>query len=740
MKLEPRKIRITPLAIFMVSAAVLVFSRPACHAALSASAADAGRRVLTLLAVVGGEYREAFDEAGVLQRPLEYDEARSFLAEARVRWEHLGIVDGDNGVGPSLAEVAAAIDNKVPSAALLALIANARMRVSAATGLEEEVYPPEEPSAERGAAIFREHCASCHGSNGAGDGPDAARLERKPANFSDVAFMRGETPLDFFHVITVGRRGAAMPAWGDVLTVQQRWDVISYLWGLAHDRGRMAEGQGVFLSQCASCHGAAGDGVGPFAAALLTPVPDFRQTPRLSQRTDAQLFAAVRDGVSGSAMPAFRALTDDERWNAVAFLRVLSLGGLHAPNAGNSTVSGTNTGAQRSAAESRAAATGPGQATESNALQETQGLLDVALTAYRSNDRGAGDRVSDAYLRFEPMEKKLRAVAPDLTRRVEARFLELRGVVATPGSRQQAEAVAAAITRDLDAAQLALEPPTHPYALFVQSATIILREGFEVVLIIGALLAYVEKSGNQHMRRPILTGAATGVGLSLATACALQQLLRGTTTGAAEALEGGTMLLAAAVLFWVSYWLVSKAQADKWQRFIQGKVQAAVSMGSGLALGGAAFLAVYREGVETVLFYEALLGSATVGIAPVVGGFTAGCIALVIAYAMFFRFGMRLPIRPFFLATSVLLYAMAIAFAGRGVAELQEAGWIGVTLVTRVPRLDFLGVYPSVETLSAQAILVALLIYALGVTLRRRWRAHGAKSTDTLSRGILQLP
>ncbi len=700
-----------PFAMIIANAALLVTLHPACWAAMPASTAEEVRRVLTLLAAAGGEYREAFDAAGALQRPVEYEEARSFLSEARQRWERLGPVDGDRGVGRALADLAAAIEGKVPTESVLTQVTALRMQVSASTGIGEDVYPAEPPSPERGVAVFQEHCASCHGSRGTGDGPEAARLERKPANFSDAAFMRGETPMDFFHVITVGRRGAAMPAWGDVLTGQQRWDVVSYLWRLAYDRGTLAEGQGVYLSQCAGCHGAAGDGSGPYAAGLLDAVPDFTQIAPLAQRTDAEIFATLRDGVPNSPMPAFRGLTDDERWKAVAFLRSLSLGGSQVAQGG-----------RKGAATGAAAPVGQ-RAADRKALQEGQRLLAAALAGYRSNDPGALYLVSEAYFQFEPLEKKLGVTAPQLTRSVEARFLELRGLMAQPGSTPQVEAVVAGIGDALDACGLALEPPAHPYALFIQSATIILREGFEVVLIVGALLAYVTKSENRQMRRPILMGTLAGVGLSLATAYALLQVLRGATAGAAEALEGATMLLAAVVLFWVSYWLVSKAQAERWQRFIQGKVQSAVAMGSGLALAGAAFLAVYREGVETVLFYEALLGSATNGIAPVVGGLVAGSVALGIVYLMFFRFGMRLPIRPFFLGTSVLLYGMAIAFAGRGVAELQEAGWIGVTPVARVPRLDFLGLFPSLETLSAQAVLVLLLCYAAAVALRRRGRA-----------------
>jgi high-affinity iron transporter len=782
---------------------------------------DAITRVLTLLTVVGEEYREGCDGSGNLVRPLEYEEARSFLAEARMRWNNVVGVDGADTIVRQLADLTAAIEQKQAADSVLVQVAAIRAAVTHATGIDEDIFPPQSPSPQRGAPIFHEHCAPCHGEHGDGHGPDAARLERKPANFTDAGFMRSETVFDHIHVISVGKRGAAMPAWEDVLTLQERWDVLSYVWRLAHSHGELAEGQGLYLSQCASCHGATGDGTGPLASTLLTPAPNFTQPARLARRTDAELFDAVHDGVAGTAMPAFRNLTDDERWKTIAFVRALSLGG---PDGGTGAASGGSGGTPRfgrllrllsaeygkavdagrivspqdltesevllgqinaaistvaAAVQSSAPAVSdalPQQAAEltslvhehapaadvakladaivaslptdtapsaaaiaSDALGETRRLLAAALAAYQRNDPQALSLVSDAYFKFEPLEKKLAINAPDLTRQVETGFLELRGVLAAPGATERAAAIVAAIGTDLDTAHNALAPHANPYALFLQSATIILREGFEIVLIITALLAYVKKSGNTRMQRSIWGGTMTGIALSLVTAFIFVQVFRGTSTAAAETLGGCTMLLAAVVLFWVSYWLVSKAEADKWQRFIQGKVKTALSTGSGFALAGAAFLAVFREGVETVLFYQALFGTAP-DTSIAVGGLIAGTVALVMVSVVLQRFGMKIPIRKFFLGTSFLLYYMAIVFAGNGVAELQETGWIAVTPVTGVPRVDLLGLYPTVETLLAQGIFVLFMLYAGVVILRRRRPQLSAADTLLAEvRGLHQL-
>jgi high-affinity iron transporter len=252
----------------------------------------------------------------------------------------------------------------------------------------------------------------------------------------------------------------------------------------------------------------------------------------------------------------------------------------------------------------------------------------------------------------------------------------------------------------------------------VQSATIIVREGVEVVLVIGALLAYVTRSGHTAMRRQIWAGAGFGIVLSLVTAYLLATLLS-FAPGTGALLEGIAMLTAAAVLFFVSYWIISKAEADRWQRYIQGRVKQAMTSGSSFALATAAFLAVYREGFETVLFYQALLAGAGGARAAVAVGFGVGCVVLAVIAILFRGLGVRLPIRPFFLVTGALLYAMSVVFAGKGIHELQEAAVVGVTNVAGVPQIDFLGVFPTVETLAAQGVLLACVLFGVFVAFRR---------------------
>ena len=183
------------------------------------------------------------------------------------------------------------------------------------------------------------------------------------------------------------------------------------------------------------------------------------------------------------------------------------------------------------------------------------------------------------------------------------------------------------------------------------------------------------------------------------------------------------MLVAVAVLFYVSYWVLSKIEADRWNAFLRSKMQGALSSESGLALASVAFLAVYREGVETILFYKALLSSAGSGeVGAVVAGIALGAAVLLGLYVAINRYGMRLPMKPFFAITGALLYYMAFVFAGQGMKDLQEAGIVGLTVLEGWPRWPQFGIYPTVQSLALQGLLIVLLVAGLAWTRLRRSR------------------
>jgi high-affinity iron transporter len=235
----------------------------------------------------------------------------------------------------------------------------------------------------------------------------------------------------------------------------------------------------------------------------------------------------------------------------------------------------------------------------------------------------------------------------------------------------------------------------------------------------------VIRTGHKEKARVLYGGAAVGVLASFALFFVVRAAFDSIPAANREILEGATTLLAVVVLFYVSYWLINKIETAKWNRFIQGKMKGALLKGSASALAAVAFLAVFREGFETVIFYQGLYGAASNGFA-ITAGVLAATIVLAIAFFAFYKLHIALPLRPFFIVTSILLYYLADTFTGVGVHELQEAGVVPTTIVpwvatlTSLPVLstmaDFLGVFPTFETLAAHALLGLAIVGGLAWT------------------------
>jgi len=251
-----------------------------------------------------------------------------------------------------------------------------------------------------------------------------------------------------------------------------------------------------------------------------------------------------------------------------------------------------------------------------------------------------------------------------------------------------------------------------PYTVFFNSFIIILREGFEAILVISAISAYLAKTGQKGKVKTVYKGAVLALIASIFTAILLQTVIRISGAGK-EALEGITMLIATAVLFYVSYWLITKIEVARWQHYIKSKVESSLTKGNVLALGFAAFLAVYREGAETILFYQALYSGADAHGSAIIAGFAAGSLLLIGLFILIKYGSVRIPIGPFFAVTSTLLYYLAFTFAGKGIRELQEAVWISSTPVEWLPTISFLGIYPTWEGMLLQVILILALLVAI---------------------------
>lgn len=257
-------------------------------------------------------------------------------------------------------------------------------------------------------------------------------------------------------------------------------------------------------------------------------------------------------------------------------------------------------------------------------------------------------------------------------------------------------------------------------AIFMQSFLILLREGFEAMLVVTALVAYLRRSGQGDKVGVIWHGIGWALAASLAGAWLLSQVLN-VSGQDQEVIEGGIMLVAAAVLFYVSFWLLSKREAASWQNYVKAQIDSAAQSGRLWTLGLAAFLAVFREGAETVLFYQALILSAP-GELPALGaGMAAGAAALGLLYIAMRFLSFRLPLGLFFSVTAGLLFFLAFTFAGKGILELQEGRLVSITPIDWLPRIEWLGIFPTIETMAAQIVLlVPMVLGLLWLAMRRK--------------------
>jgi high-affinity iron transporter len=371
-------------------------------------------------------------------------------------------------------------------------------------------------------------------------------------------------------------------------------------------------------------------------------------------------------------------------------------------------------------------------------------LLDTAFTAYKGKDYEAAlDNINTAYYSVyeeSGLSHKIFAELPLEEREaVDARFAELKSIAtgeqflrktfqrearelknvinakAAAIDAKDAEAKAAQAAEALAAVADTETSQNNPtLVVFLASFGIIVREGLEAILVIAAIIAYMVKSNNGKNLKNVYIGAVAGIAGSFIAAWVLAAA-KSAWAGAGqsqEVIEGVTALIAVCVLFYVSNWMISKSEAAAWSSFIDNKVQSSVERGSSFALAFTAFLSVFREGAEVVLFYQPMLGEGNPSM--VWAGFGAGCVLLVFVYLAIAKLSIKLPIKVFFTATSILMAAMCVSFLGSGIKELAEGGVFDAALrVPGVPEndaLQILGIYPYLETLVPQLILAVILL------------------------------
>lgn len=455
----------------------------------------------------------------------------------------------------------------------------------------------------------------------------------------------------------------------------------------------LEEGKKIYEANCKVCHGQEGNGDGPLSA-QLNPKPAVLSDPKITGDDSTKPydnFQIISVGIGGTAMLGWaETLPEMAIWNVTYYIRSFSNPNMKLPDTPVNKENDID-----------------------KVFAEIRDLLNNGISATKAgNVKQGADLVLDSYLAYENLEIGLKAKHKSLALGLESAYGRLRNNILNKVPWTQTEEVYNSIQKDLAEAESLLKGKVGFAGLFLQSISIIIREGFEAILILAALIAFLIKSRNQDKLKSIYSGALLGIAASFLTAYVLHEILNVSVTKR-ELMEGWIMLVSVVVLFWVSYWLISNIGAQRWNQYITQKMQSAVSKGNVLTLSMVAFLSVYREGFETVLFYKALYtyaGNDTGGIVP---GFLAGSACLAVVYYLITKAGLRIPVKWFFAVTSVFLYYMAFTFMGKGLQQLQIGSVLSSTPIAFLPQIAWLGIYPTLETLAGQGVLIGAYLFAI---------------------------
>ena len=514
----------------------------------------------------------------------------------------------------------------------------------------------------------------------------------------------------------------------------------------------VSRGAALYAENCVSCHGAKGEGPAPAFAQLDPPPIAFADRARARDRSVFSLYQVITQGLEGTAMQSYASLPEADRWALAFHTGTLAYGeaaeGERIWNSDPSVRAAipdlatlvaltpaeleAKIGAERAAAvmaylrsNPEAVAGSSGGANASLALARER--LNESLAAYVRGDRSEANTLAlSAYLDgFEPVEAVLGMRDGALMLEVEQAMAGFRLAIGRGESEAQLRQRLAEIHGLLDRSEAALAPEAaSTVATFLGSFAILLREGLEALLVVIAMIAFLRRADRPDAMRYVHGGWVAAL-VAGAVTWVLATYALSISGKSRELAEGFGAILAALILLSVGVWMHGKAQADEWRRYIARKMQGALSRKSAWFLFGLAFIVVYREVFETILFYAALW-TADNGAVLLAGALTAVALLAAIAWAML-RLSKTLPITQFFRYSAILIAVLAVVLAGKGVGALQEAGTIGITPLPAVPRIAMVGLFPTVEAVGAQLLMLAALTLGFRAAARPRAVAAAAE-------------
>ncbi|WP_455198478.1 cytochrome c/FTR1 family iron permease [Kaarinaea lacus] len=518
------------------------------------------------------------------------------------------------------------------------------------------IAPAVLPSLTKGRKLFQENCTACHGLNGMGDGVQAAQLTPRPANFHDRSRQQYRNLHSLFNTISLGVEETPMPSFGQ-LSASDRWALAFYVGQFYARPVEVERGEQLWSDREGS----------------TKPLVDaFAGIPQLTRAIPADVEA--KWGQDGLALLAYL------RAKPQALQQVMT-----AP------------------------------------LDISRNYLEASLAAYQAGDIDESyQKALAAYFEgFELVEARLKTVAPALRIETETAMMLYRAMVKKDVGLAKVSEQHHSLLALLDEADEQLNVSSGSASVnFLTSMIILLREGLEAILVIAAIVAVLIKANRRDAIRYIHAGWVGALVLGFLTWYVASHFI--TLSGAhRELTEGVAALIAAGMLFYVGFWLHNQSQAAKWQKFVREKIASSLSAGALWGLALMAFLAVYREVFESVLFYQSLmLNSEPSQQGVILAGIAVAAGILVLLAWLIMRYSVRLPLKSFFKVNMLLMFLLAVVFAGKGVAALQEGSVFPVDPIS-FPRIELLGIYPNMESLGLQLAMI-LLATAWGIFSYRK--------------------
>lgn len=487
----------------------------------------------------------------------------------------------------------------------------------------------------------------------------------------------------------------------------------------------LSEGKKLFATECSKCHGKTGYGDGPEGAELNPSPRNFHDAERINEIDAAHVFNTIRLGVEGTGMKSFPQLTDDEVWNLAFYVLSLRYYGANTDTTGIGTINletlsvKTDNQLKNELGFSinQIAALRIQQPAEDNDrfLQSAIKYLQKSLQSYSNSKNAEALRyLSLAYLEgIEPVENHLKASDPELGEKLELQITELRKLMENRTAIEQVSDSISATLQTISKANTVLKKTDYSFWMaLAMSISILLREGLEAFLVVLVILSVIHATGLQQAQRWVHAGWIFALLCGLLLWVIADKYVP-EVAQYMEATEGIVSLVAVCMLLYVGFWLHSKSEIGKWKQFVNTKVNTAAKQGNYRGLVVLSFFVVFREVFESVLFLTALnIESAGKQSNAIALGLLIALVAVVVLAIVILRYSAKLPIPRLFKFSTIVMGVLAVILSGKGIHSFQEVGWLSITGIPLI-KLDILGIYPTLETVAAQGLVAAIVVYMI---------------------------